>query len=55
MLVYRGQDFSIERAISAFCNLFHLFQELNGKLDRESFCYCFFLLTAILQLIWLYA
>ncbi len=55
MLFYRGQDFSIERAIIAFCNLFHLFQELNGKPDRERFCYFFFLLTAILQLIWLYA
>jgi hypothetical protein len=43
MLFYRGQDFSIERAIIAFCNLFHLFQELNGKPDRERFCYFFLL------------
>ena len=54
MLFYRGQDFSVERAMIAFCHLFHLFQEVSGKPDRESFCYFFFLHTAVLQLIWLY-
>jgi len=55
MLFYRGQDFCIERAGMAICDLFHLFQELSGKPDRESFCYLFFLHTAILHLLWLYA
>ena len=50
MLFHRGQNLSAKRAVMPFCNLFHLFQDMNRKADRERFRFFFFLMHAsILQ------
>ncbi len=54
MRFHRGQNLSIQRAVMSFGNLFHLFQDVNRKADRERFRFFFFRTHAsILQQEWM--
>ncbi len=55
MLFQRGQNLSTQRAVMPFGNLFHLFQDVNRKADRERFRFFFLSIHAsILQQKWMH-